>query len=339
MSNRSGKLLSTFFIASFAGSMLAIAAHGPARADDSCLPGPKATTPRGSHWYYRIEPGTKRQCWYLSAERGKIAQKPAAKPRSPAPAPDKLAETPAAPSLQPSVANARAEFDDVARNQANASSPPPADTTFTNVTSTSVHEQASTSPSPADTAPSAEAQTVDTAPAAVTARWPDPANTTAPPIQMAEQQQPTAPETVTSDPQLQNDQTPPAVATAPAPQFLNERSEPDPAVGIVRAAESEPASYSILFLLGGLATALGFAGILGFAIVRLGSLSDVMRTLPRSEARGDVVDTGLVPPWQRRTTDVAPTPARDPLRARREIEAQSRDIMELLSRASRGAAT
>jgi hypothetical protein len=334
MSNRSGKLLSTFFIASFAGSMLAIAAHGPARADDSCLPGPKATTPRGSHWYYRIEPGTKRQCWYLSAERGKIAQKLAAKPRSPAPAPDKLAGTPAAPSLQPSVANARAEFDDVARNQANASSPPPADTAYT-----SAHEQASTSPSPADTAPSAEAQTADTSPAAVTSRWPDPANTTAPPIQMAEQQQPTPPEIVTSNPQLQNDQAPPAVATAPAPQLVAERSEPGPAVGIVRAPESEPASYSMLFLLGGLAAALGFAGILGFAIVRLGSVSDVMRTLPRSEARGDVVDTGLVPPWQRRTTNVAPTPASDPLRSRREIEAQSRDIMEILSRASRGAAT
>ncbi len=334
MSNRSGKLLSTFFIASFAGSMLAIAAHGSARADDSCLPGPKATTPRGSHWYYRIEPGTKRQCWYLSAERGKIAQKPAAKPRSPAPAPDKLAETPAAPSLQPSVANAHAEFDDVARNQANASSPPPTDTIYT-----SAPEKASTSPSPAETAPSAEAQTADTSPAAVTTRWPDPADTTAPPIQTAEQQQPTSPEIVTSDPQLQNAQTPPAVATAPAPQLMAERSEPGPAVGIVRAPEAEPASYSMLFLLGGLAAALGFAGILGFAIVRLGSLSDVMRTLPRSEAIGDVVDTGLVPSWQRRTTNVAPTPARDPLRAQREIEAQSRDIMEILSRASRGAAT
>jgi hypothetical protein len=335
MSNRSGKLLSTFFIASFAGSVLAIAAHGPARADDTCLTGPQATTPRGSHWYYRIEQGTKRHCWYLGAERGKIAQKPAAKSRPHARAPEKLAQT-AEPPLQPSVANARAEFDDAAHGQANASAPP-SDTTYS-----SAHDQASAAPVPSEVASVAEAPTAataDTSPSAVTTRWPDPANTKAPPIQMAEQQQPTPPETVTSSPQLQNDQPPPAAATAPAPQLVAERSEPGPAVSVVRAPESEPASYSMLFLLGGLAAALGFAGVLGFAVVRFGSLSSVMRTLPRSESIRDVVDTGHLPPWQRRDNDIAPTPARDPLRTRREIEAQSRDIMEILARASRGAAT
>jgi hypothetical protein len=332
MSNRSGKLLSAFFIASFAGSVLAATVHGPAHADDTCLPGPKATTPRGSHWYYRIEHGTKRHCWYLGAERGKIAQKPAAKPRPSAPAPDKLAETPAAPPLQPSVANARAELHDAARDQANASSPP-ADTNYTNA-----HDQASTNPSPADTAPSAEAQTVDTSPTSVTARWPDPADTTAAPIQMAEQH-PAPVETITPNSQVQDNQPPPKAATAPAPQLLAERSEPGPAVSIVRAPASEATSYSMLFLLGGLAGALGFAGLLGFAVVKLGSLSSIMRTLPQPESIRDALDNGHLPPWQRQNPDVAPTPARDPLRLRREIEAQSRDIMEILSRASRGTAT
>jgi hypothetical protein len=336
MSNRSGKLLSTFFIASFAGSVLAIAAHGPARADDTCLPGPKATTPRGSHWYYRIEQGTKRHCWYLGAERGKIAQKPAAKPRPPAPAPEKLAQTSVEPPLQPSVANARAEFDDPPHDQANASAPP-SDTTYS-----IAHEQANAAAVPSGVAPAAEpTQNNDTSPSAVGTRWPDPANTTAPstpPIQMAEHQ-PALPETVTSSPQLQNDQPPPAATTAPVPKLLAERSEPGPAVSVVHAPESEAASYSMLFLLGGLAAALGFAGILGFAVVRFGSLSSIMRTLPRSESIRDVVDTEHLPPWQRRDNDIAPTPARDPVRTRREIEAQSRDIMEILARASRGAAT
>ena len=37
-------------------------------AADSCLSAPKGATPAGSHWYYRIDRVTKRQCWYLREE-------------------------------------------------------------------------------------------------------------------------------------------------------------------------------------------------------------------------------------------------------------------------------
>ena len=37
-------------------------------AADSCLSAPKGATPSGSHWYYRIDRVTKRQCWYLREE-------------------------------------------------------------------------------------------------------------------------------------------------------------------------------------------------------------------------------------------------------------------------------
>lgn len=90
-------------------------------AADECLAAPKATTPAGAHWYYRVEKGTKRKCWYLADEGGKT--KKAAAPAIPtsdtaeqdAPPPAKQEVSAAkqnAPkkSLQKSVANARAEL-------------------------------------------------------------------------------------------------------------------------------------------------------------------------------------------------------------------------------------
>ena len=42
-----------------------------ARAADECLEKPNAPSPQGSHWYYRTDRTTNRQCWYLGPERGK----------------------------------------------------------------------------------------------------------------------------------------------------------------------------------------------------------------------------------------------------------------------------
>ena len=49
----------------------------------------------------------------------------------------------------------------------------------------------------------------------------------------------------------------------------------------------------------------------------------------------DTADVGHASAMAAAGFDIAPTPGNDLLRARREIEAQSRDIMEILSRASR----
>lgn len=91
-----------------------------AKAADECLAAPKATTPAGAHWYYRVEKGTKRKCWYLGDEGGKT--KKAAAPVSNA---SEAAETDTPPptnitppakqdaakkTMQKSVANARAEL-------------------------------------------------------------------------------------------------------------------------------------------------------------------------------------------------------------------------------------
>jgi hypothetical protein len=38
------------------------------RAADDCLSKPNTTPPQGTHWYYRVDRTTHRQCWYLGAE-------------------------------------------------------------------------------------------------------------------------------------------------------------------------------------------------------------------------------------------------------------------------------
>lgn len=96
------------------------ASEGEAKAADECLAAPKSATPAGAHWYYRIEKGTRRKCWYLADEGGKIK-----KAAAPAPASSDTAEEDVAPSakvtppakqeaskktIQKSVANARAEL-------------------------------------------------------------------------------------------------------------------------------------------------------------------------------------------------------------------------------------
>src|SRR5206468_157767 len=70
---------------------------------DQCLPAPKGAAPAGSHWYYRADRATKKNCWYVRA-----ASKPAASAKAVAATASPQPETP----LQPSVANARAEADE-----------------------------------------------------------------------------------------------------------------------------------------------------------------------------------------------------------------------------------
>ncbi len=314
MSSRLGKRLSTFGVALFTGGMLAIAVQGSARADDACLVKPGATTPRGGHWHYRVEPGTKRHCWYLGEERGKAALETAAKPSPFAPASDKRAMRSSAPPLRPSITNAHAELDDA--------------------TSANDSADANSLPSTRDSSDEPAQNTNISQPSATT-QWPDPAinavpvvNSTQPPVQAA----------VTSGPQAPNDPPVSAATIEPATQAVGERSDPSLASAVVSAPEAEIQSHSSSMLLGGLAGALAVAGFLGFAAVRFGNLSNLLQ-IRHSRLIEDLVDQGYPPPWKRKGPDTAQTSRSDVLRIRQEIEAQSRDIMEILSRASRGATT
>ena len=80
MSNVQARLASAFLL-SVAASLALMAGPGSAaRAADSCITEPKAETPQGKHWYYRIERGTGRHCWYLRGEDEASARTPAAEP-------------------------------------------------------------------------------------------------------------------------------------------------------------------------------------------------------------------------------------------------------------------
>ncbi len=112
----------------------AIGPDTPSGADakpGECLSGPKGSAPQGERWYYRVERGTKRKCWYTRAEspRNVAARTPAAEPAEP---PE---EAPAAP-LQPSVANARAEAAPSVFPPPSSFAPPPAPDTATPAAST-----------------------------------------------------------------------------------------------------------------------------------------------------------------------------------------------------------
>jgi hypothetical protein len=41
-------------------------------AADECLRSPNGTSPKGSHWYYRVDRASGRHCWYLGSEGQKV---------------------------------------------------------------------------------------------------------------------------------------------------------------------------------------------------------------------------------------------------------------------------
>jgi hypothetical protein len=98
----------------------------PANAD-SCLTAPKGATPAGSHWYYRLDRVTKRQCWYLREESDASEDKfTRAAPPVSAPAPAATADesTPAQRTIsRKAIADARAEW---VAQQPRAEANPPA---------------------------------------------------------------------------------------------------------------------------------------------------------------------------------------------------------------------
>src|SRR6201997_3095139 len=66
MSNLQARLASALLLSVAANAGLMA---GPAaRAADSCIAEPKAESPQGKHWYYHIERGTGRHCWYLRGQ-------------------------------------------------------------------------------------------------------------------------------------------------------------------------------------------------------------------------------------------------------------------------------
>lgn len=238
MPNRTAKFVSAVFASVLAGIPLTTASHSATAAADDCLSAPKEQTPEGSHWYYRIERGTKRHCWYLRGEGEKVSQ---SAPSSAAPSAKPIAPK-AEPAIRGSVANARAELPvtparDAADSSA-ATAPPPSATGLNSISPT-INRPV--------TAPAAGAQ-----PAVIASRWPEPssANPSADPA-------PAAADTDDSDVQP----TPPAAAPPP-PVVLAAADAP------IEKSQGRAGSIPMLSVV--MIGALLLAGLIGSAIVRFG---------------------------------------------------------------------
>ncbi len=160
MGNRTAKFISALVGSVIAGAPLAAvsqnapSASSPANAASDCLASPKGIAPQGQHWNYRVERGTKRQCWYLRAQGGKDSAKAVRTAQA-------ATDTPTADSAAPqqhSVQNARAEY---LRPQSAAPGAPIAPT-----------QAAATTPAPTQQ-PASPPSDSNTQQPAVTARWPD----------------------------------------------------------------------------------------------------------------------------------------------------------------------
>jgi hypothetical protein len=188
MGNRTAKFISALIGSIIAGVPLAaVSQNAPsapgaastANAENECLASPKGVAPQGQHWHYRVERGTKRQCWYLRAEGAKAATSVQTASSTPQPA-----------SPQPqSVQNARAEYITPQSDTAQIAQPTAA---------------------PPATQPASATSSEPQQPS-VTARWPDTTTAAAPPAP-----QPTAaPATASAQPTAAP--APMALAAADAP--------------------------------------------------------------------------------------------------------------------------
>lgn len=109
MSNSPAKLIVAFAAAVTLASATELRAQASAEkaADDKCLSAPNGAGPAGSHWFYRIDRATKRQCWYLKEAGDKAGSRP--QETGPAPSTAAAAQPPLT-ITQKSIANARAEW-------------------------------------------------------------------------------------------------------------------------------------------------------------------------------------------------------------------------------------
>jgi hypothetical protein len=107
MTNLAVKFVSALSAGIVASAPIAMIPLGTVGAAEECLTTPKDETPRGKHWYYRIERGTKRHCWFLREEGETSSQAATSTPArraAPEVAPDRETE------LARSAANAHAQL-------------------------------------------------------------------------------------------------------------------------------------------------------------------------------------------------------------------------------------
>ena len=315
MPNRTAKFVSVLFASLIAGAPFITASHSAPAPDEAekCLAGPKGTPPQGGHWYYRVERGTKRHCWYIGDEKEKVARaapaisSASADSASPAP-PPKNAGT------QRAIADARAEL-------------PPPQMQAEPETSITGQRAAATAANAAGTDNNQRANAWDTNPQSsaqsslIASRWPE-SSGVSPSASPA-----SAPATDQSAATVQPD-----AVEAPAPAI---------APVTLAAADSSAARQtgSIQTLLIVIIGALSLAGLMGSAIFRFGS----MRWTGGRDVSGDRRDRRAIwdsvsPSPMAYPSSGAPMPVADIPRETRSADDPNRRITEMLARLSRAAA-
>jgi hypothetical protein len=246
MPNRTAKFASAIVASLLASAPLAAESQSATPAADDCLTAPKEQTPQGNHWYYRLEHGTKRHCWYLRKEGDARSQ--AASPSSTASAKPVAPKTETATqgtAMQGSVANARAEL----------RAPQTRDEPDTNVATTGQQPSAAAaSTTNTDNNQRAGGQDASMLQTAVASRWPNQLS--------ANSSDATAPDEANSDAAVQSSET--SETTAPPSATV-----PTAPVTLAAAdASSEKPSGSVPMLLIVISSALAIAGLVGGAIVK-----------------------------------------------------------------------
>jgi hypothetical protein len=160
--------------AAIAAAALAAAQSG-AQAADECLTAPKATTPAGAHWYYRLEKGTKRKCWYLADEVSKATRTTAA-----AAAPTEAsADEPAPPAAKSKATHNTATRNATARKsiadaRAELAMPEDDQPALAATTWPPLESAVEIKAAPADTPPAAAPEAPASNSWTIATRWPDP---------------------------------------------------------------------------------------------------------------------------------------------------------------------
>ena len=237
------------------------APESTAKPADECLAAPKATTPAGAHWYYRLEKGTKRKCWYLADEvtKAKKAAATASADAAEADAPPPTKITPPVRQeagkkpLHKSVANARAELgagSDDDTSLAETTWPPMPDASAKADIRSDNQAAAITPPSSFDNKQDGNLAT----------RWPDPASVVAAADQPAPaESQPAPPAPALTTERLVTAAANPPAATAPAMTTgaATQQSQQQP------TATAETEGFSMRVMLAVLVGLLALAAILG----------------------------------------------------------------------------
>ena len=312
MPNRTAKFVSALFVSLIAGAPFVTASHSAPAPDEAekCLAGPKGAAPQGGHWYYRVERGTKRHCWYIGDAKEKVAR---AAPATSSDSADSASATPPPKNAraQRTIADARAELPQMQAEPETSNTGQRAVAPAANTAGTDTNQRANVW----DTNTQSSAQS-----SVIASRWPESSGVSP----SASPESAPAPATYQPAATVQPDAAAPAPAIAPVTLAAADSS----------AARQTGSIQTLLIVIIG---ALSLAGLIGSAIFRFGSMR---WTGGRDVGEDRAIWDSVSPSAMAYPSSGAPMPtARIPREKTRAADDPNRRITEMLAQLSRSAAT